>query len=64
MPTYQYKCSECEHEFEELQSMSAKPLRKCPKCKKRKLVRLIGGGIYLKKGNDPNEGKVPHHIRL
>ncbi|MEX2215421.1 MAG: zinc ribbon domain-containing protein [Phycisphaeraceae bacterium] len=44
MPTYEYICKACQHEFEEFQSMSAKPLRKCPACGKLKLKRLIGTG--------------------
>lgn len=44
MPTYEYRCEACEHEFEELQLITAKPLKKCPECGKRKLVRLIGMG--------------------
>jgi putative FmdB family regulatory protein len=44
MPTYQYECSACGHEFEELQSMSDAKLTKCPKCGKNKLDRLIGSG--------------------
>ena len=44
MPTYDYKCSACEHTFDELQSFSDAPLTKCPKCKKNKLERLFGGG--------------------
>jgi len=44
MPTYDYECSACGHTFEEFQSMSAKPLKKCPACGKNKLVRLIGTG--------------------
>ena len=44
MPTYQYECEACGHEFEELQSMTDKKLTKCPKCGKNKLARLIGGG--------------------
>lgn len=44
MPTYEYRCNACEHEFEEFQSMSAKPLKKCPECGKLKLERLIGIG--------------------
>ncbi len=44
MPTYDYVCEACEHEFEEFQSMSAKPLKKCPDCGKNKLKRLIGTG--------------------
>lgn len=44
MPTYDYRCEACDHEFEEFQSMTAKPLRKCPECGKPKLKRLIGTG--------------------
>ncbi len=47
MPTYDYRCTACEHEFEAFQSMSAKPLRKCPACGKQKLERLIGTGAGL-----------------
>lgn len=44
MPTYDYMCESCEYEFEQFQSITAKPLRKCPKCGKRELKRLIGTG--------------------
>jgi len=44
MPTYQYECQNCGHSFELFQSMTAKKKRKCPKCRKPKLERLIGGG--------------------
>lgn len=44
MPTYEYRCQACEHEFEQFQSITAKPLRKCPQCGKLKLKRLIGIG--------------------
>jgi putative FmdB family regulatory protein len=44
MPTYEYKCESCGHEFEQLQSITAKPIRKCPKCKKTSVRRLIGIG--------------------
>jgi putative FmdB family regulatory protein len=44
MPTYEYECQACGHAFEALQSMTAPKLTKCPKCKKNKLVRLIGSG--------------------
>ena len=47
MPTYQYKCSACEHEFEIMQSITASVKKKCPKCKKMKLKRLIGSGSAL-----------------
>ena len=44
MPTYQYECDACGHGFEVLQSMVDKKLKKCPKCGKLKLHRLIGAG--------------------
>ena len=44
MPTYQYECSACGHAFEILQSMTEDRLKACPKCKKKKLDRLIGSG--------------------
>ncbi len=50
MPTYEYECAACEHRFDEFQMMSAQPLRKCPKCGKLRLRRLIGagGGLIFK----------------
>ena len=47
MPTYDYVCDACEHEFEEFQSITAKPLKKCPECGKNKLRRLIGTGAGI-----------------
>jgi putative FmdB family regulatory protein len=47
MPTYDYKCDACGHAFEQFQSMSSEPIRKCPACKKNKVKRLIGTGAGL-----------------
>jgi putative FmdB family regulatory protein len=47
MPTYDYVCEDCGHEFEQFQMMSAKPLRDCPECGERSLRRLIGAGAGL-----------------
>jgi len=44
MPTYDYSCQACGHDFEAFQSMTAAPLRKCPVCGKLQLKRLIGMG--------------------
>jgi putative FmdB family regulatory protein len=50
MPTYEYQCDACEHNFDELQAYSDPPLKKCPKCGKPKLRRVYGagGGIIFK----------------
>jgi putative FmdB family regulatory protein len=47
MPTYEYACPRCTHEFEHFQSMRDEPLKKCPKCKKPGVKRLVGGGAGL-----------------
>lgn len=52
MPTYDYKCKACGNQFEHFQSMKDSPLRKCPKCGKLALERLIGtGAAVLFKGS-------------
>ena len=54
MPTYQYVCEKCGHEFEKIQPMSAQSLTICPKdqCAKKpwgkgKVKRAISGGAGL-----------------
>ena len=47
MPTYDYVCEACGHEFEHFQSMGSRRLRKCPQCEQRKLIRLVGSGAGL-----------------
>ena len=47
MPTYDYLCDNCGHEFEKFQMMSDSLMRKCPKCKKFRLKRLIGTGAGI-----------------
>ena len=72
MPTYQYECQACQHEFEALQSMTQAKLTKCPQCGQEKLVRLIGSGAgmifkgsgfyetdYMKKSTSPAGSSAP-----
>jgi len=47
MPTYDYLCDSCGHKFEKFQSITARPLRKCPECGKKQLKRLIGAGAGI-----------------
>ena len=54
MPIYEYACAACSHQFEEWQKITDKPVKTCPKCKAKKVERLIsqtsfhlkGGGWY------------------
>ncbi len=50
MPTYEYRCNACDNKWDEFQSITAAPTKKCPKCKKVKAERIIsaGGGIIFK----------------
>ncbi len=43
MPTYEYECKGCGYRFEKFQSITAAPLRLCPKCGEE-VTRLIGAG--------------------
>ena len=47
MPTYDYQCQACNHEWELFQSMNDSPVKRCPKCKKQKAKRLLGLGAGL-----------------
>lgn len=52
MPTYDYECDQCGHEFEAFHSIKAAALKKCPECGKPSLKRLIGtGGAIIFKGS-------------
>ena len=44
MPTYQYACVSCGHEFEVVQSFSDESLTKCPECQGeiRKIYSAVG----------------------
>lgn len=47
MPTYDYTCSSCEHAWELFQSITAKPIRKCPQCGRQTAKRMIGMGAGI-----------------
>ena len=51
MPTYEYQCAKCNKRHEALQSITAKPLTKCPKCGGRLKRLLSAGGGFLFKGS-------------
>ncbi|MFW6094101.1 MAG: FmdB family zinc ribbon protein [Pseudomonadota bacterium] len=65
MPIYEYRCDNCDHEFETIQKVSDAPLEECPECSEKRLrkkvsaagFRLKGGGWYetdFKAGNKRN----------
>ena len=47
MPTYDYACESCGHEFEAFHSMNADSLTDCPECTKPSLKRLVGQGAGI-----------------
>ena len=51
MPTYQYRCPHCGHEFEEFQRISEAPLKICPRCGKKPQRLISGGAGFLYKGS-------------
>lgn len=50
MPVYEYACAACKHEFEEWQKINDPPVKKCPKCGKLKVERLISRSSFQLKG--------------
>jgi putative FmdB family regulatory protein len=50
MPTYSYLCDACQTEFDKEQRISEDPIRKCPKCGKLKVRRMISSGNFILKG--------------
>ncbi len=46
MPTYEYRCNTCSHEFEEFHSITADPIKICPECE-GEVERLISAGNGL-----------------
>jgi putative FmdB family regulatory protein len=68
MPTYEYECKSCAHNFEAFQSITEPPLSSCPSCggEVRRLIRggtgviFKGSGFYVtdKKGGGSSGGKA------
>ena len=47
MPTYEYVCDACGHQFDEFQSFKDEPMKTCPKCHTDALRRLFGTGAAI-----------------
>ena len=56
MPTYEFQCEDCKHEWEVYQSMSAPNPEECPSCKitgkTKKLISLGSKGVVELYGQD------------
>ncbi|MBT6273481.1 MAG: zinc ribbon domain-containing protein, partial [Chromatiales bacterium] len=50
MPIYEYRCQDCEHQFDTIQKMSADPLVDCPSCGKGALKKLLSAPSFQLKG--------------
>jgi len=64
MPTYQYACTACDHQFEAIQSFSDDSLTICPECKGelRKVYTAVGvvfkgSGFYKTDSTQTNSTK-------
>jgi putative FmdB family regulatory protein len=51
MPIYEYHCNACDHEFEVMQKMSDRPIRKCEKCGRLKAKKMISRTSFVLKGS-------------
>lgn len=59
MPTYNYRCTECNHELEVIQKMSEDPLTFCPACDEKTLKKIIKSVRFTLKGwNWPGKSMV------
>lgn len=50
MPTYEYVCTNCANQWEEIQKISEPALTDCPKCGQATAKRQISGGNFILKG--------------
>lgn len=50
MPTYEYRCEKCGHEFEREQRITEEPVKKCPSCRSARAKRLISATSFVLKG--------------
>jgi len=51
MPTYTYKCSDCDHEWDVRQRMSDPLIGECPECHKENVVKQISSNEFILKGH-------------
>ncbi len=65
MPTYQYACTECGHDFEQFQAFTDDPLTTCPVCegRLRKVFNAVGvvfkGSGFYRNDSRSGSGEKP-----
>jgi putative FmdB family regulatory protein len=60
MPTFDFKCSDCNHNFSEFVSIKEKEKVRCPKCGGRVSQRFTGF-YYIKKGDHCSSASKGEH---
>jgi len=51
MPTYEYRCTKCEHQFEVFHGIKDRTVRKCPRCGSRARKVPAGGAGLIFRGS-------------
>ncbi len=68
MPTYTYRCNNCEYQFDIKQRMADDPLTDCPECKTEHSLRKVlnsvgivfkGSGFYVTDSRGKNGAAIP-----
>ncbi len=50
MPIYEYRCPDCGHQFERIQSFKDAPVSDCPACEAHNVKKLISKTSFALKG--------------
>lgn len=50
MPLYEFKCKNCQEEFESLKKFSDTTLPSCPKCKSDFVEKMVSSSTFKLKG--------------
>ena len=61
MPTYEYRCEKCDHNFEIVKMISDPHESVCPKCRKQTLYQVISPPTVFIKGEVTTLGQLADH---
>jgi len=65
MPIYEYQCTGCHHQFDQMQKIHDQPITLCPECHKETLTKLVSAAGFQLKGSGwyatdfKNSGSAP-----